>query len=133
MNHILSIKHSYCVIERINNGNRGSVTAGRITKHIPANQLISSTADLREPRARRRGQGNRVGGPRVGGGDEFLEAELNLDIKHRRERREGGGGTWARDVRKERRPDSICSPPVGIPRMLQQCGNRLHPITLKAF
>ena len=49
-----------------------------------------------------------------------------------RERCEGGG-TWAWDVRKERCPDSISSPPMGIPRMLQQCGNRLHPITPEAL
>lgn len=44
-----------------------------------------------------------------------------------------GGGTWVWDVRKERCPDSISSPPMGIPRMLQQCGNRLHPITPEAL
>lgn len=44
-----------------------------------------------------------------------------------------GGGTWVWDVRKERCPDSISSPPVGIPHMLQQCGNRLHPITPEAL
>lgn len=38
-----------------------------------------------------------------------------------------------RDVRKEWCPDSISSPPMGIPRMLQQCGNRLHPITPEAL
>lgn len=44
-----------------------------------------------------------------------------------------GSGKRARDVRKELCPDSISSPPMGIPRMLQQCGNRLHPITPKAL
>lgn len=40
---------------------------------------------------------------------------------------------WAWDVRKELCPASISSPPVGVPRMLQQCGNTLHPITPEAL
>lgn len=71
------------------------------------------------------------GWTQTAGSYEGDEAELNLDIKQR-ERCEGGG-TWAGDVRKERCPDSISSPPRGNPRMLQQCGNRLHPITPEAL
>lgn len=71
------------------------------------------------------------GGAQKGGSYESDKAELNLDIKQRG--RCEGGGTWAWDVRKERCPDSISSTPMGIPRMLQQCGNRLHPITPEAL
>lgn len=72
------------------------------------------------------------GGAQRGGSHGGDEAELNLDIKHRRsDVRAVARGP--RDVRKERCPGSVCSPPVGIPRMLQQCGNRPHPITPEAL
>lgn len=74
-----------------------------------------------------------IGSEATGGGSHGGdEAELNLDIKHRRsDVRAVARGP--RDVRKERRPGSVCRPAVGIPRMLQQCGNRPHPITPEAL
>ncbi|KAK5897977.1 hypothetical protein CgunFtcFv8_015435 [Champsocephalus gunnari] len=72
------------------------------------------------------------GGAQRGGSYEGDEAKLNWTSNTggamcRRRRHVG------RDVRKEWCPDSISSPPMGIPRMLQQCGNRLHPITPEAL